>query len=112
MFFRKQKRINKLEAEVSKLKENLNSICSDSKFRNSVSAKAVSDILNLLSIRGILSDMDCFNMVVPYNVVRVARNSSNPFEEQDRYIINIPNIRLNVPKEVYEIYLKSKCKEE
>lgn len=111
MFFKKQKRINELEAEVSKLKDSLECAYSDSRFRNSMSTKAIADILNLLSIRGIASDMDCFNMIIPYNT-KTVRSVSAFKEEEERYIINIPNIRLNVSKEMYDKYMKSKAKEE
>lgn len=114
MFFRKQKRINELEKKVSDLEESLNNANSNTNFRDYVSRKAIADILNLLSIRGITSDLDYFNMVIPYKVKPVSQfyNDYSLQEEPNRYIIDIPNIRLNVPEEIYEKYLKVKVKEE
>lgn len=114
MFFRKQKRIDELEKEVSELKKDLRNANSNADFRDHVSRKAIADILNLLSIRGITSDLDYFNMVVPYKVRPVVSQFSDDYglqKEPERYIIDIPNIRLNVPEEVYEKYLKVKVKE-
>lgn len=111
MFFKKQKRIEELEKEVSDLKENLREANSNADFRDHVSRKAIADILNLLSIRGITSDLDYFNMVVPYKVRAIKQISDFDFQtEPDRYLIEIPTIRLNVPEEVYNKYLKAKVK--
>lgn len=112
MFFKKQRRIKELEEEISNLRKNIDNISSNNDFKDTISKKAVADILNLLSIRGILSDLDYYNMLIPYKVESYRASAQEFRQSNNRYIIDIPNIRLNVPEEVYNNYFKTKIKKE